>query len=83
MGGGTRNEIAGVTIDYYSDSTPGIRAGIGETHHNVVYDRGFEIADRHSGIRAISAGAESVVKYNSIRRFRHRGIDTGEGSQVI
>jgi hypothetical protein len=30
--------------------------GDGKTHHNVVYDRGFVIADRHMGIRAISAG---------------------------
>jgi hypothetical protein len=34
------------------------------------------------GIRAISAGKWSV-EYNSLRRFRHRGIDSWEGSQVI
>jgi hypothetical protein len=56
MGAETKNEVAGITIDYYGDSTPGMVTGNGETHHNVVYDRGSGISDRHMGIRAISAG---------------------------
>jgi hypothetical protein len=75
MSSATKNEIAGITADYYSDSTAGIRTNNGKTHHNVVYDKGTEISDRHAGLRALHAGADSTVAYNSLRRFRHRGID--------
>ncbi|MDR1948989.1 MAG: hypothetical protein LBQ38_06340, partial [Spirochaetaceae bacterium] len=40
MSGNTRNEIAGLTIDYYSGQTSGMYVGRGYTHHNVIYDRG-------------------------------------------
>ncbi|MDR2063756.1 MAG: hypothetical protein LBQ02_03120 [Candidatus Nomurabacteria bacterium] len=73
--GNTKNEVAGVTVDYYADSTAGMRTSSGNIHHNVVYDRGTEISDRHAGLRALHAGADSQVIYNSLRRFRHRGID--------
>jgi hypothetical protein len=82
MGGATKNEVAGVTIDYYADTTPGMVTGSGYIHHNIVYDRGVAIADRHAGLRAISAGADSKVAYNSLRRFRHRGIDCGANCEV-
>jgi hypothetical protein len=83
MSSATKNEVAGVTVDYYSDSTAGMRTNNGDTHHNVVYDRGTEIIDRHAGLRALHAGVSSKISYNSLRRFRHRGIDCdGAGCEV-
>jgi hypothetical protein len=79
--GVTENEIAGITIDYYSDSAPGMYTESGHTHHNLIYDRGKEVRDRSMGIRALAAtrrgniSAPTDVSYNSLRRFRHRGID--------
>jgi hypothetical protein len=77
MGGATQNEIAGLTIDYYSDQTPGMYTGKGYIHHNLIYDRGSVITDRHMAVRALAAepGASTEVAYNSLRRFRQRGID--------
>jgi hypothetical protein len=80
--GATVNEIAGLTIDYYSYSTPGMVTSNGAVHHNVLYDRGTGIRDRHMAIRALSAGTDSQVIFNSLRRFRHRGIDCGVNCEV-
>jgi hypothetical protein len=77
MGGNTRNEIAGLTIEYYSGQTSGMYVGRGYTHHNVIYDRGGLVTDRHMAVRALAAdpAAHTEVAYNSLRRFRQRGID--------
>jgi hypothetical protein len=75
MGGATENEIAGITIDYYSDGASGMYTGKGYIHHNLLYDRGKGIPDRHMGVRALAAEPGSEAAYNSLRRFRHRGID--------
>jgi hypothetical protein len=77
MGGDSYNEVAGITVDYYGDSVDGMVAGNGHIHHNVLYDRGSVIDDRHLAIRALSTGGspDNDVSYNSLRRFRHRGID--------
>jgi hypothetical protein len=74
--GNTYNEVAGITVDYYGENVCGMVAGNGHTHHNVLYDRGTAIDDRHGGIRAISTGSkpENDISFNSLRRFRHRGI---------
>jgi hypothetical protein len=75
MGDASVNEIAGLTVDYYSDDTSGMR-GRGYIHHNLLYDRGNVINDRHAAVRALLAdGNSSEVAYNSFRRFRQRGID--------
>ncbi|MDR1157407.1 MAG: hypothetical protein LBK75_03750 [Oscillospiraceae bacterium] len=74
MGSGTQNEVAGVTADYYGDDVSGMVTGEGSTHHNVVYDRGKVISDRHAGLSAIAGSGD--VAYNSLRRFRHRGLDS-------
>jgi hypothetical protein len=75
----TKNEIAGLTVDYYGDSTPGMYTDISYVHHNLLYDRGNQITDRHMGVRALQAetrgSIETEVAYNSFRRFRQRGID--------
>jgi hypothetical protein len=74
-----KNEIAGLTVDYYSDSAPGMYTDKGYIHHNLLYDRGNKVSDRHMGIRAMQANETgySEVAYNSLRRFRHRGINSG------
>jgi hypothetical protein len=71
------NEVAGITVDYYGNSVGGMVTGDGHIHHNVLYDRGSVIDDRHMAVRAINAGSnlDNNVSYNSLRRFRHRGID--------
>jgi hypothetical protein len=78
MGVGSYNEVAGVTVDYYGDSVGGMVTGDGHVHHNVLYDRGTVIDDRHMAVRAMQAGSNSNndVSFNSLRRFRHRGIDS-------
>ncbi|GHV53531.1 hypothetical protein FACS1894181_17360 [Bacteroidia bacterium] len=75
----THNEIAGVTVDFYGEDIAGIVPGNGYVHHNVLYDRGNVVTDRHAAIRAIDAGNASYteIAYNSLRRFRQRGIDGG------
>ncbi|MDR1932634.1 MAG: fibronectin type III domain-containing protein [Spirochaetales bacterium] len=77
MGGSTHNEIAGLTVDYYSGQTSGMYVGKGYTHHNILYDRGGVVTDRHMAVRALIAdpGAGTEATYNSLRRFRQRGID--------
>jgi hypothetical protein len=79
MGGASYNEIAGLTVDYYGDNIGGLYTGNGHVHHNVLYDRGTVIDDRHSAVRALSRSsdylnANTIVAYNSLRRFRHWGI---------
>jgi hypothetical protein len=80
MGGATQNEVAGITIDYYSDQTSGMYTGKGYVHHNLIYDRGGVVTDRHMAVRALVAeqpGISTEISYNSLRRFRQRGIDGG------
>ncbi|MDR2104610.1 MAG: hypothetical protein LBP51_02525 [Deferribacteraceae bacterium] len=80
----TKNEIAGLTLDYYAFQPPGIQTSAGYIHHNLIYDRGGDMTNRHAGVRALEArnnvevGDNSEVAYNSIRRFRHRGIDNAK-----
>ncbi|MDR1587905.1 MAG: hypothetical protein LBS57_10655, partial [Treponema sp.] len=78
--GVTQNEVAGITIDYYSDQTSGMYTGKGYVHHNLIYDRGNVVTDRHMAVRALVAeqpGISTEIAYNSLRRFRQRGIDGG------
>ena len=73
-------EIAGITADYYGDSVSGIAVdGSGNyIHHNLVYDRGTVVDNRHIQMRAISGGADNKMAYNSVRRCRQTGL-YGEG----
>jgi hypothetical protein len=73
--GNTQNEIAGLTIDYHGPQTPGMYANRGYIHHNLIYDRGGIVTDRHGAVRALVARPGAEVAYNSLRRFRQRGID--------
>ena len=73
-------ELAGITVDYYGDSVNGIYIESDNyIHHNVVYDRGSVIDNRHQQIRAITANGAShnVISYNSVRRCRQTGIAGG------
>ena len=76
MGAGSQNEVAGLTVDYYGKSVAGIIAGNGKVHHNVIYDRGSVVDNRHQGIKALDLGSSTSneAAWNSIRRFRHQGI---------
>ncbi len=76
LGTGSSNEVAGVTVDYYGHSIAGMIAGDGKVHHNVLYDRGTVIDNRHQGIQALTVGSSIAndVAWNSVRRFRHQGI---------
>ena len=75
---GANNTVAGITADYYGDNMSGIAVDDQATvHHNVVYDRGSGIDNRHQGMKAIHAGADSIISYNSVRRSRHFGIVAG------
>lgn len=82
MGSHSANEAAGLTLDYYGDSTNGMVPGNGHIHHNVILDRGTVIDNRHHGIKAISMGESpaNIVERNSLRRFRHQGI-AGAGAK--
>jgi hypothetical protein len=77
--GNTYNEVAGITVDYYGNSVGGMVTSDGHIHHNVLYDRGSIIDDRHMAVRAMTTGQNPAndVSYNSLRRFRHRGLDSG------
>ncbi|MDR1602435.1 MAG: hypothetical protein LBS42_08415, partial [Tannerella sp.] len=76
--GNTYNEVAGITVDYYGNSVGGMVTADGHIHHNVLYDRGSVIDNRHMAIRAMTVGQNpnNDVSFNSLRRFRHRGIDS-------
>jgi hypothetical protein len=82
MGEGSFNEVAGVTVDYYGGSISGMICGNGYIHHNVLYDRGTEVDDRHQGIKAMNTGGgtSNEISFNSLRRFRHQGI-MGNGNK--
>ena len=70
-------EIAGITVDYYGDSINGIMSDADNyIHHNVVYDRGYVIDNRHQQMRAITVNGlyNNVISYNSVRRCRQTGI---------
>jgi hypothetical protein len=84
MGWNSYNEVAGLTVDYYGGSIGGMWTGNGHIHHNVLYDRGIEIDDRHTAVRAFSRASDythpnSIIAFNSLRRFRHYGIGAYSG----
>jgi hypothetical protein len=84
MGSASYNEIAGLTVDYYGANTVGMATGNGHVHHNVLYDRGSAVGDRHMGVRAISRSSDywntrAIFSYNSLRRFRQIGIGEVSG----
>ncbi|MDR2383658.1 MAG: fibronectin type III domain-containing protein [Prevotellaceae bacterium] len=84
MGGASYNEVAGITVDYYGSSIGGMCTGNGHVHHNVVYDRGVVIDNRHAAVRAISRSSDYSlpncnISFNSLRRFRHYGIGAYSG----
>jgi hypothetical protein len=84
MGSASYNEVAGLTVDYYGGSIGGMWTGNGHVHHNLIYDRGIEIDNRHAAVRAIARGSDYVhpnsdISFNSLRRFRHYGIGAYSG----
>ena len=70
-------ELAGITADFYGESINGFFVGgDANVHHNVIYDRGDTIDNRHTQIRAITfyGLSNNTVFYNSVRRCRQTGI---------
>ncbi len=63
-------ELAGVSIDYYGTQVSAM-AEVREIRHCSIRDRGTELTNRHSGVAAITG---DKVRYNLVRRARHRGI---------
>jgi hypothetical protein len=68
-------ELAGVSIVYHGTQVSGM-AEVGEIRHCSILDAGTEITNRHSGVAGITS---SKVRYNLIRRARHRGINGRSG----
>jgi hypothetical protein len=79
-------EIAGITIDYHTPQTYGIRlqsaSGTVRIHHNIFKDRGSVITNRHGGggARPISFGGlnngnnDFEIHNNLIKRTRQNGL---------
>jgi len=85
-------EVAGMTIVYSGSQVSGIivnNAYDGTSiHHNVIWDRGTELYDRHRGSEAIAFDAGKVTQtlkchHNLIKRTRHRGITASEKCEVF
>ncbi len=78
---GSDSTIAGVTADWYGDSIHGMAVNTSNVYHNVLYDRGHVIDNRHQQIKAIvgpSTENNNEIAYNSLRRFRQGGINGGK-----
>ena len=75
-------DIAGVTIDYIGSQLTGICMNYTtgyDIHHNVILDRGGDIADRQSALHGIRQSLS--IHHNLLKRVRHCGIsacDNGE-----
>jgi len=75
----TRNmEVAGVEITYGGPDCMGIHwweSRDANAHHNVIFDTGTHITNRHQGLDAIHGCQTSSC--NLVKRARHRGIKGG------
>ena len=83
--GGSKMEIAGVTIDYSGPQVIGIYNHWGGSdsafHHNVFIDRGTKITNRHgAGSRAMIISRQKNVKvhHNLVKRTRQGGLGGNE-----
>ncbi|KPJ56408.1 MAG: hypothetical protein AMS16_02490 [Planctomycetes bacterium DG_58] len=89
-------EVAGLEITYGGPDCHGIFWWEGRdqnVHHNVVFDTGTHITNRHSGLDAIHTGGTAystgpgtvppgvlrchTSSHNLVKRARHRGINAG------
>jgi len=77
-------EIAGVTADYHTPQTDGIRlrycGGDVKIHHNVFLDRGTEVTNRDTMVKAlrVEGSLEGLhPHHNLVKRTRQTGIDGG------
>ena len=71
-------EVAGMELTYAGPDCHGIdwrEARGAYPHHNVIFDRGTHITNRHQGLDAIHGGVKS--DHNLVLRCRHRGIKGG------
>jgi hypothetical protein len=88
---GGLSDIQGVTLEFYGNSINGVIQTNGKIFsHNVLYDKGWAIDDRHAQIKAVSDFKTcnkqdtvcAEVAYNSLRRFRQSGFAGAEGSNI-
>jgi len=77
-------QIAGVTVDYYTVQTDGIRlrycGGDANIHHNVLLDRGTKVTNRNSMVKSLRVeGSFDGLHphHNLVKRTRQTGIDGG------
>ncbi len=85
-------EMAGVTVTYAGGQVSGVKVNNGgdglDLHHNVVYDQGTVLFDRHHGSHAFevdtSKAAATVTKvhHNLVLRARHCGITASEKQEI-
>ena len=85
-------EVAGLNVLYAGGQVSGIilsNAYDGcSVHHNIVYDRGTSLYNRHRGVEAIFFNPGATTKtskchHNLIKRTRHVGIRTDQKSEVF
>ncbi len=81
-------EIAGLSVDYDGCQVAAIaliiRGEKVDVHHNAFLDRGSDLFNRHTGMDAVSVAAQnSHVRYNLIKRTRHRGVNAFQGSEIL
>ena len=85
-------ELAGVSVTYAGAQVTGIKVSNGgdglDVHHNVVYDEGTVLFNRHLGVKAIEfdtsydAVKTSKAHHNLILRTRHCGIETNVNQEI-
>ncbi len=68
-------EVAGIEATWIGPDCHGIdwrEARNCFNHHNVFFDKGTKITNRHQGLDVVHGGVTSM--YNLVRRARHRGL---------
>jgi hypothetical protein len=86
-------EVAGLTVVYAGSQVSGIIVHNGHdgtrVHHNVIWDRGTDLYDRHRGSEAVAFDSAKEVTqslkcdHNLIKRTRHRGIVASEKTEIF
>ena len=85
-------EVAGLSVVYAGAQITGVKVNNGgdglDIHHNVIYDEGTVLFDRHRGVKAIEfdtsveAVKTSKAHHNLILRTRHCGIETNANQDI-
>lgn len=85
-------EVAGLNVVYSGSQVSGIIVNNGDenvkVHHNVIFDKGTELYNRHRGVEAILFNIEKPKKtarchQNLIKRTRHCGIVASAKTEIF